>query len=39
MRLDKVFNADLIAAYNILMTSITPSPGGVGVMAGDPAKG
>jgi putative transposase len=25
--MSKVFNADLAAAYNILMTSITPSPG------------
>ena len=25
-RLNKVFNADLAAAYNILMTPITPSP-------------
>jgi transposase len=24
--MDKVFNADLAAAYNILMTPITPSP-------------
>jgi transposase len=39
MRLDKVFNADLIAAYNILMTSITPSPGGVGVMGRRPGQG
>jgi putative transposase len=39
-RLNKVFNADLAAAYNILMTPITPSPEkGVGVMAGDPAPG
>ncbi|MCL7394164.1 MAG: hypothetical protein LZ169_04990 [Thaumarchaeota archaeon] len=45
----KVFNTDLIAAHNILMaatsnntsmTPITPEPlRGVGVMAGDPAKG
>jgi putative transposase len=26
-RLNKVFNADLVAAYNILMAPITPSPG------------
>jgi IS605 OrfB family transposase len=26
-RMDKVFNADLAAAYNILMAPITPSPG------------
>jgi transposase len=26
MSLSKVFNADLAAAYNILMTTITPSP-------------
>ena len=39
-KLGKVFNAGLIAAYNILMTPVTPSPGrGVGVMAGDPAPG
>jgi putative transposase len=39
-KLNKVFNADLIAAYNILMAPITPSPEkGVGVMAGDPAPG
>ena len=48
-KLGKVFNADLIAAYNILMTvtsnnismtPVAPEPRrGVGVMAGDPAKG
>jgi transposase len=48
-KLGKVFNADLIAARNILMivtsdntsmTPVTPEPRkGVGVMAGDPAKG
>ncbi|MCL7394210.1 MAG: transposase [Thaumarchaeota archaeon] len=38
--MNKVFNADLIAAYNILLTPVTPEPRkGVGVMAGDPAKG
>jgi hypothetical protein len=47
--MNKVFNTDLIAAHNILMaatsnnasmTPVTPSPEkGVGVMAGDPAKG
>jgi len=38
--MNKVFNADLIAAYNILMAPVTPeSRRGVGVMAGDPAKG
>ena len=26
-RLNKVFNTDLIAAYNILLTPVTPSPG------------
>jgi putative transposase len=31
-RLNKVFNADLAAAHNILMTPITPTPRGVGVM-------
>jgi len=46
---NKVFNADLIAARNILMTAtsnntsmipVTPEPRkGEGVMAGDPAKG
>jgi putative transposase len=35
--MNKVFNADLIAAHNILMTPVTPTPKGVGVMAGDPA--
>jgi len=25
--MNKVFNADLAAAYNILMTPVTPSPG------------
>ena len=39
-RLGKVFNADLIAARNILLTPVTPqAPRGVGVMSGDPAKG
>jgi putative transposase len=38
--MNKVFNADLAAARNILMTPVTPSPEkGVGVMAGDPAPG
>jgi transposase len=37
MTMNKVFNADLIAAYNILLTPVTSSPGRVGVMAGDPA--
>jgi transposase len=36
--MNKVFNADLAAAYNILMMPVTPSPEkGGGVMAGDPA--
>jgi putative transposase len=39
-RLNKIFNADLAAAYNILLTPVTPEPRkGEGVMAGDPAKG
>jgi putative transposase len=45
-RLGKVFNADLIAAYNILITpnstlmmSITSSPKGVGVMGRRPGPG
>ena len=25
--MNKIFNADLAAAYNILMTPVTPSPG------------
>jgi len=38
--MNKVFNADLVAARNILLTPVTPEPRrGVGVMAGDPAKG
>ena len=38
--MNKVFNADLAAAYNILMTPVTPEPRkGEGVMAGDPAPG
>jgi transposase len=47
--MDKVFNADIAAARNILMTAtsnntsmipVTPEPRkGEGVMAGDPAKG
>ena len=38
--MNKIFNADLAAAYNILMTPVTPrAPEGVGVMAGDPARG
>jgi transposase len=40
MKLNKVFNADLIAAYNILMAPITPSPEkGVGVMGRRPGPG
>jgi putative transposase len=39
MTIDKVFNADLIAAHNILMTPVTPSPGRGRGNAGDPAKG
>ena len=49
MTMNRVFNADLIAARNILMTAtsnntsmtpVTPEPRkGEGVMAGDPAKG
>jgi transposase len=39
MTMNKVFNADLAAAHNILMTPVTPSPERVGVMAGDPAPG
>jgi putative transposase len=39
-RLGKVFNADIIAARNILLTPVTPeSRRGIGVMTGDPAKG
>jgi putative transposase len=45
-RLNKVFNADLIAAHNILMTPnntlmtpITPSPERVGVMGRRPSPG
>jgi putative transposase len=39
-RLNKVFNADLIAAHNILLAPVTPEPRkGEEVMAGDPAKG
>ncbi len=39
-RLNKIFNADLAAAYNILMMPVTPEPRrGEGVMAGDPARG
>jgi putative transposase len=26
-KLNKVFNADIVAAYNVLMTEIIPSPG------------
>jgi putative transposase len=38
--MNKVFNADLIAAHNILLTPVTPEPRrGEGVMAGDPAEG
>jgi putative transposase len=38
--MNKVFNADIIAAHNILLTPVTPeSRRGIGVMAGDPAKG
>ena len=29
-RLNKVFNSDLVGAYNILVTPITPGPRGVG---------
>jgi len=35
-RLNKVFNADLVGAYNIL---ITPSPRGIGVMGRRPGPG
>ncbi len=39
-RLNEIYNADVAAAYNILMTPVTPEPRrGEGVMAGDPAKG
>jgi hypothetical protein len=38
--LNKVFNGDLVGAYNILVTPITPSPPwGRGNRAGDPARG
>jgi len=36
--MNKVFNADIIAAHNILLAPVTPeSRRGIGVMAGDPA--
>jgi len=40
-KLDKVFNADIVAAYNILIKglSITPSPIGIGVMGWRPSPG
>jgi putative transposase len=39
-QLNEIYNADIAAAYNILMTPVTPEPRkGEGVMAGDPAKG
>jgi putative transposase len=39
-QLNEIFNADIAAAYNILLTPVTPEPRrGEGVMAGDPAKG
>jgi len=37
--LNKVFNSDLVGAYNILATPITPSPGGVGVKGRRPGPG
>jgi len=40
-RLNKVFNADIVGAYNILVKglSITPSPIGIGVMGRKPGPG
>jgi len=39
-RLNKVFNADIVGAYNILNKSITPSPRkGIGVMGWRPSPG
>jgi len=38
-RLGKAFNADIVAAYNILTKSIAPSPYGVGVMGRRPGPG
>lgn len=38
-RLNKVFNSDLVGAYNILVTPITPGPArGRGNRVGDPAR-
>jgi len=39
MRLSKVFNADIVGAYNILVRAITPSPNGIGVMGRRPGPG
>jgi len=36
-KLNKVFNADIVGAFNILKRAITPSPKRIGVRAGDPA--
>jgi len=39
-RLSKVFNADIVGAYNILVRAITPSPlAGIGVMGRRPGPG
>jgi len=39
-RLNKVFNADIVGAYNILVKAITPSPReGIGVMGWRPSPG
>jgi len=38
-RLNKVLNADIVAAYNILIKAITPSPNGIGVMGRRPGPG
>jgi len=38
-KLNKVFNADLVGALNILRKSITPSPSGIGVTGWRPSPG
>jgi len=39
-RLNKVFNADIVGAYNILAKAITPSPlAGIGVTGRRPSPG
>jgi putative transposase len=38
-KLNKVFNADIVAAHNILMTEITPSPGRGRVIGRRPGLG